>query len=122
MNASDGGTRDVFYRGKKVVREEWFVGDLDLDLWARLRVFDDGTADVWDHGEIWGFVNEACARFMISEGHYVDLSQLASLGKSPLCEPPKQQANAPNQPFKWGGDWHTGLGEPGSSSHNIKPA
>ena len=88
------------------------MGDLDLDLWARLLGFYHGTADVWDHGELWGFVNEASQRFMISEGHYVDLPQLASLGKTPLCEPPKQQADEADQPFKYGGDWCTGLGDP----------
>src|SRR5262245_5476498 len=99
MNHWDEVTREDFYRGKRVTREEWFVNDLDLVSWARLRVFDDGTADVWDHGELWGFFNEASARFMIREGHYVDLPRLASLGDTPLCQPPREQADAVNQPF-----------------------
>jgi hypothetical protein len=116
MKPWDAVTPEVFYRGKHTVHEEWFVNDGDLMAWARLRVFDDGTADVWEFGQLWGFVNEACARFMIREGHYVDLLRLVSLGEKPLCEPPKEQANAANQPFHWGGDWYTGLDEPGASA------
>jgi hypothetical protein len=48
MGPQDAVTREELYRGKQVVREEWFVNDLDLVSWARPRVYSDGTADVWD--------------------------------------------------------------------------
>jgi hypothetical protein len=115
MAAQNPPTREAFYRGKQVVREEWFVHDGDLISWARLRVFSDGMADVWDHGELWGFVNEACARFSIREGHYVHPSRVASTGETPLSEAPKEQADMNDQPFHWGGDWSTGLAEPGAA-------
>lgn len=108
-------TRDEFYRGKQVVREEWFVHDGDLLSWARLRVFSDGTADAWEHGQLWGFVNEACARFSIREGRYVHPSRVAPTGEALRSEPPREQADANDQPFHWGGDWSTGLAEPGAS-------
>jgi hypothetical protein len=115
MASQDSPTREEFYRGKQVVCEEWFVHDCDLVLWARLRVFSDGMADVWDHGELWGFVNEACARFSIREGHYVHPSRVAQTGETPHSEPPKEPAYAKDQPFHWGGDWYTGLAEPGAT-------
>ncbi len=111
MNPQDAPTREEFYRDKHVVREEWFVNDGDLASWARLRVFSDGMADVWDYGELWGFVNEACARFSIREGHYVHPSRAGS----PRADAPKHQADAIDQPFRWGGDWCTGLAEPGAT-------
>ncbi|MDY3556763.1 hypothetical protein R5W24_005933 [Gemmata sp. JC717] len=103
-------TREEFYRGKEVIREEWFVHDRDLGTWTRLRVFSDGMADVWDHGELWGFVNEACARFCIREGRYVHPTRAA--GGPLISEASRQQAEAGEQPFRWGGDWSTGLTEP----------
>ena len=115
MDSHDAPTREEFYRGKQLLREEWFIHDSDLLSWARLRVFSDGMADVWDHGELWGFVNEACARFMIREGHYVHPSRVASAGEIPRCEAPRDQAEADNQPFHWGGDWCTGLAGPGAA-------
>ena len=106
-------TREEFYRGKEVVREEWFVHDGDVGTWARLRVFSDGMADVLAHRELWGFVNEACARFCIREGGYVHPSRAAG---GPLsCDASRQQAEAGDQPFRWGGDWSTGLAEPGAA-------
>ena len=110
MNEEKSISQDDFYRGKKAVCEEWFVNEGDLQSWARLRVFQDGTADVWDHGELWGFVNEASARFMIGEGHYVDLTVLKSIGKKPKCQPPRNIADATRETFHFGGDWNTGLG------------
>jgi hypothetical protein len=108
-------TREEFYRGKQVVREEWFVHDDDLVSWARLRVFSDGTADAWEHGQLWGFVSEACARFSIREGRYVHPSRVASTGETLHSGPPREQADASGQPFHWGGDWFTGLAEPGAA-------
>src|SRR5271166_4553243 len=114
MNHLKSVTQEDFYRGKTVIREEWFVNDGDLLAWARLRVFDDGAADAWEFGQLWGFVNEASARFMIREGHYVHPSRLRATGETPLSEAPREQANANDQPFHWGGDWGTGLAEPGA--------
>jgi hypothetical protein len=115
MNHLESASQEDFYRGKKVTPEEWFVNDGDLLAWARLRVFDDGTADVWDFGELWGFVNEASARFMIREGHYVHPSRVTSKGQTVLSDAPREQADANDQPFHWGGDWCTGLAEPGAA-------
>jgi len=114
MDPKDSPTREEFYRGKQMVREEWFV-NRDLVSWARLRVFSDGMADVWDYGQVWGFVNEACARFCIREGHYVHPSRVSSTGETPLSEAPKDQADVKDQPFHWGGDWCTGLAEPATA-------
>jgi hypothetical protein len=115
MDPKDSPTREEFYRGKHVVREEWFIHEGDLLSWERLRVFNDGTADVWAYGELWGFLNEACARFSIREGHFVHPSRVGSTGKTPGSEPPREQADANDQPFHWGGDWATGLAEPGTA-------
>lgn len=113
MAPQEPPTREEFYRGKQIVREEWFVND-DLVSWARLRVFSDGMADAWSYGQLWGFVNEACARFSIREGRFVHPSRVASTGETPLSEAPKEQADVTDQPFHWGGDWCTGLAEPGA--------
>src|SRR5262245_46699496 len=59
-------------------------------------------------------LTKACARFSIREGHYVHPSRVASMGETPLSEPPKEQADVNDQPFHWGGDWYTGLAEPGA--------
>jgi hypothetical protein len=105
MDSRGTVTEEDFYRGKRVVYEEWFVNDLDLVTWARLRVFDDGTADAWEFGALAGFENEGYARHMIAEGHYVDSRELASLGEVPRCDPPIARASAAGQPFRYYGSW-----------------
>jgi hypothetical protein len=103
----DSISRDDFYRGKHVAHEEWFVNDLDLVTWARLRVFNDGTADVWEQGStISGFVDESHARFYIGEGHYVDLPFLEQQGDSPRSPTPTEQADAAGQSFRYYGVWY----------------
>ena len=98
-------TKEEFYRGKNVVREEWFVNYLDLVTWARLRVLSDGTAEVWDHGALFGFDNDDHGRFMIREGKYEEPSVSNSRGEFPEGEQPRLQADKPDQPFYFYGSW-----------------
>jgi hypothetical protein len=67
-------TRDEFYRGKTVQVTEWWLSQCDdsQPTWARIRVFDDGTADAgWEEGgTLYGFENRDCASYFIAEDEY----------------------------------------------------
>ena len=60
-------------------RETWWLdtsGFPDL-LWARLRVFVDGSADVLDlDGKVHRFRTEQDARFWLAEDEYVSLESI----------------------------------------------
>jgi hypothetical protein len=68
-------TKDEFYRSKAVVSTEWWLdtGWLpDTLSWARLRVFNDGSADAcWAEGDrLYGFDDRQFARYFLSEDEY----------------------------------------------------
>jgi hypothetical protein len=74
-------TRDDFYRGKSVVRTEWWLDGSRLPevvSWARLRVFDDRAADVrFEEGpNVFAFKNEQYAEYFLGEDEYICLSKL----------------------------------------------
>ena len=69
-----------FYQAKSVVKTEWWLDDSQLPqlLWARLRVFDDGTADVcWSEcSTLYGFVNQDFAGYFLSEDEYIRFASM----------------------------------------------
>jgi hypothetical protein len=72
-------TKEQFYAGKTVVRVLWYLHDPDLPSalnWARLRVFDDGTAESTFsvEGVAYGFENESYASYILGEDEYVCFS------------------------------------------------
>lgn len=74
-------TRDDFYRGKSLVRTEWWLESSLLPgtvVWARLRVFDDRASDVCfeDGAKTFGFKNEQYAEYFLGEDEFVSLSKL----------------------------------------------
>lgn len=80
-----GIRREEFYAGKGVQREEWFLYDFGLHddklTWARLRVFDDGSADAWSSLGLAGFDDERSAWTYISEDHYASLDTLRKIAR-----------------------------------------
>lgn len=68
-------TRKEFYKNKAVVKEEWWLSyacEYPNLLWARLRVFADGSADAaFDEDKIYGFDKEESAEFFLSEDEYI---------------------------------------------------
>lgn len=66
---------DDFYRGKTIQTTEWWISDCDLPrlVWARLRIFDDGTADAcWEEGgKLYGFDSATFASNFLAEDEYV---------------------------------------------------
>jgi hypothetical protein len=68
-------TKAEFYAGKSIARLEWWLNSCDLPerlVWARLRVFDDGTADAcWEEGgRLYGFDAREYAGYFLSEDEY----------------------------------------------------
>ncbi len=64
-----------FYRGKVVDRILWYLHEPDLPtrlLWARLRVFVDGSADSTfsEDGLLYGFDSERFASYILTEDEY----------------------------------------------------
>jgi hypothetical protein len=70
-------TKAGFYHGKQLVEVEWWLAGCNLpDLaWARLRVFDDGTADstFGPREKLYGFENRDYAGCILSEDEYCPL-------------------------------------------------
>ena len=72
-------TKSEFYAGKTIQKVRWYLNDGDLPerlVWARLRVFDDGSADATfsTDGPSYGFVGENYAGFILTEDEYVCFS------------------------------------------------
>lgn len=104
--------REQFYAGKAVRREEWFLYDFDLifedeQTWARLRVFDDGSADAWTTTGLAGFDDEPSAGTFIGEGHYVSLDTLRGMPECAAKVPPGPPVGRSDesQPFRYFGSW-----------------
>lgn len=69
-------TKDQFYQGKYIIAIEWWLHSCDLPdtlTWARVRVFNDGTADscFCKHGKVYGFENRNYAGYILSEDEYI---------------------------------------------------
>jgi hypothetical protein len=103
--------KDQFYANKTVRCEVWLLHDLELIgrgalTWARLRVFDDGTADVWDSTGLNGFDSEEMARRYLREGHYVEMETLGAMTPIPKgAKPPAAKANSRGEGFRYFGVW-----------------
>jgi hypothetical protein len=68
----DRMTKMAFYRDRRVVRCDWWVGESRLPEvhWARLRVLDNGSADVtWEDDEVtYGFEStESASNFLLED-------------------------------------------------------
>ena len=73
-------TKAEFYKGKTVHKVLWYLHDCDLPeklQWARLRVFDDGSADATFSvdGPAYGFVEQCYAGYILTEDEYVCFSE-----------------------------------------------
>ncbi len=69
-------TKEEFYWSKHIVAIEWWLHECDLPnklTWARLRVFDDATADSCfeEGGKLYGFENRDFAAYILSEDEYI---------------------------------------------------
>ena len=64
-----------FYKSKSVARTEWWLHSCELPRlrWARLTVFDDGTADSCfeEGGKLYGFEDRSYAGHTLSEDEYI---------------------------------------------------
>lgn len=73
-------TKKEFYRDKQIVSVEWRLHEPDLPelTWARLRVFDDGTADACfsENDTLYGFEHQDYAGYLLSEDEYIRLNCL----------------------------------------------
>jgi hypothetical protein len=74
VEAPEKPSKEQFYRGRSVARVEWWLDDGALPrlAWARLRVFDDGAADVcFGEGQtLYGFTDRQHASYFLAEDDY----------------------------------------------------
>ena len=67
--------KSIFYKSKKIIKIEWFLNDNDLPslTWARLRIFQDDTADVClkECTTLYGFIDRASAGYFLNEDEYI---------------------------------------------------
>jgi len=75
-----GSSKTAFYGGKGVRKVLWYLHDCDLPEelhWARLRIFEDGSADATfsEEGTAFGFINEKYASYLLGEDEYVCFSR-----------------------------------------------
>jgi len=74
-------TSAPFHHSKRVAEIEWWLEWAALPgrlTWGRLRVFDDGTADVsfGPEGGIYGFENRIYAGYFLSEDEFSPLAEM----------------------------------------------
>jgi len=73
-------TKQDFYAGKRIASVEWWLAHCNLPeiVWARLRVFDDGTADACrdEGGTLYGFDEELYAGYFLGEDEYIPFSSM----------------------------------------------
>lgn len=95
---------EQFTSRKKVEFDVWYRHDIEPS-WARLRVYSDGTADIWRDGALLGFEAEQDARHFIEEDHFVPLSRFEEImGHPPEDEPPIEVASRIDS-FRYFGTW-----------------
>ncbi len=73
-------TSDEFYRDKTVCMTEWWLDSCSLpeQHFARLRVFNDGTADscFGPNAKLFGFDNRDYAGYILLEDEYIRVSDM----------------------------------------------
>ena len=101
-------TKSQFYYNKRVAEVEWWLDDCALPgtlSWARLRVFDDGTADsAFDPQEtLYGFESRNYAGHILAEDEYVCFNRMDAEDEREYgivlaeIEPPHWAENADQQ-------------------------
>jgi hypothetical protein len=75
-----------FYEGKTLTKVEWWLSYCseypDL-LWARLRVFSDGSADAaFEELKVYGFDSREYASYFLSEDEYTSFELTEILHQS----------------------------------------
>jgi hypothetical protein len=108
-------TKTEFYLGKTVHRVLWYLHEPDLPTvlnWARLRVFDDGTADSTfsADGIAYGFESENYAGYILTEDEYICFSEFDAddekeTGISSAHVGVPEWADAPAKPFEYLGTY-----------------
>ena len=108
-------TKGEFYSGKHVIEVEWWLHDCDLPqhlTWARLRVFNDGTADstFGPESKLYGFENRDYASYILSEDEYACFNRMDAEDEQAygirLAEVhPPQWPDNPDQPFEYLGTY-----------------
>lgn len=71
----------AFHHWKRVAEVEWWLERAALPqrlTWGRLRVFEDGTADVTfgPDGRLYGFENRTYAGYFLAEDEFSSLSTM----------------------------------------------
>jgi hypothetical protein len=93
---------------------EWWLHDCDLPslTWARLRVFNDGTADAcWaDRAKLYGFAAREFAGYFLAEDEYLrfsglDKSDALDRGVDLASIEPPVWTDSPEQPFEYLGTY-----------------
>lgn len=108
-------SKAAFYSGKAVRKVLWYLHDCDLPetlVWARLRVFDDGSADATfsEDGTAFGFINEKYASYLLGEDEYVCFSHFddeddVSYGTDRHSIAPPSWVDRPRKPFEFLGTY-----------------
>jgi hypothetical protein len=108
-------TKTEFYRDKRVAEVEWWLHDCDLPgslTWARLRVFDDGSADATfgPREKLHGFENRDYASYILSEDEFVcfnlmDTEDEREYGVRLAGIKPPHWEEDPDQPFEYLGTY-----------------
>jgi hypothetical protein len=104
-----------FYDGKEIAEVEWWLHSCDLPdhlTWARLRVFDDGTADstFGPSGKLYGFENREYASYILSEDEYECFNRMDEEDEREYgirlveVQPPRWEED-PDQPFEYLGTY-----------------
>ncbi len=107
-------TADEFYRGKEVCETEWWLHSCDLpsQQWARLRVFNDGSADscFGPNETLFGFDNRNYAGYILSEDEYIrfndmDQEEESQYGIVLAATTPPEWPSVEGQEFKYLGTY-----------------
>jgi len=104
-----------FYDGKMVTKVLWYLHEVELPgslRWARLRVFDDGSADCTfsNEGVAFAFVDQRSATHLLTEDEYVCFSTFddendAEYGTNRRTIVPPTWVDPPDKPFEYLGTY-----------------
>lgn len=108
-------SKSEFYAGKAVGKTLWYLHEIELPgslRWARLRVFDDGSADCTfsNEGVAFAFVDERSARNLLIEDEYVCFSRFddeddAEYGTNRHALEPPTWVDPSDKPFEYLGTY-----------------